>query len=111
LQVSQPTVSRDLTELNRVAQKYLYTLAKNGMAPRYREALDTVALVKREGFRLYDEWRRANPCENNNMNAKYILGAFQSRYLFWCAIFVAMRIVESEGIMTLYLYEALHELM
>jgi hypothetical protein len=59
LQVSQPTVSLDLTELNRVAQKYLYTLAKNGMAPRYREALDTVALVKREEFRLYDKWRRA----------------------------------------------------
>ena len=57
LQVSQPTVSRDLTELNRAAQKYLYTLARNGMAPRYKEALDTVALVKLEGFRLYDEWR------------------------------------------------------
>jgi hypothetical protein len=80
------------------------------MAPRYK-ALDTVALVKREGFRLYDEWRRANPCENNNMNTKYILSAFQSRYVSWYAIFVAMRIVESEGIMTLYLYEALHELM
>jgi len=57
LQVSQPTVSRNLTELNRAAQKYLYTLARNGMAPRYKEALDTVALVKREVFRLYDEWR------------------------------------------------------
>ncbi|MGE5662248.1 MAG: hypothetical protein ACM3X1_08375 [Ignavibacteriales bacterium] len=66
MQVSQPTVSLDLTELNHAAQKSLYTLAKNGMAPRYKEALDTVALVKREGFRLYDEWRRTNPCENNN---------------------------------------------
>jgi hypothetical protein len=81
------------------------------MAPHYREALDTVALVKREGFRLYDEWRRANPCENNNMDTKYILGAFQARYLSWYAIFLAMRIVESDEIMTLYLYEALHELM
>jgi hypothetical protein len=28
LQVSQPTVSRDLTELNREAQKHLYSIAK-----------------------------------------------------------------------------------
>jgi hypothetical protein len=33
------------------------------------QVLDTVTLVKREAFRLYDFWRDSNNGENNNSNS------------------------------------------
>ena len=54
LKVDQSTVSRDIKELKKQSQQFVYDLAKSDLAYCYKQCLDGIEEVKRRGWDIFN---------------------------------------------------------
>ena len=54
LKVDQSTVSRDIKELKKMSQQFVYDLAKSDLAYCYKQCLDGIEEVKRRGWDIFN---------------------------------------------------------
>jgi transcriptional antiterminator len=54
LKVDQSTISRDIKELKRMSQQFVYDLAKSDLAYCYKQCLDGIEEVKRRGWEIFN---------------------------------------------------------
>ncbi len=54
LGVGQATISRDVKELKRTCQQFVYDLAKSDLAYEYKKSLDGIEEAKKEGWRIFN---------------------------------------------------------
>jgi DNA-binding transcriptional ArsR family regulator len=54
LRVDQSTISRDVKELKKMSQQFVYDLAKSDLAYCYKQCLDGIEEVKRKGWDIFN---------------------------------------------------------
>jgi transcriptional antiterminator len=54
LKVDQSTVSRDIKELKKMSQQFVYDLARSDLAYCYKQCLDGIEEVKRRGWDIFN---------------------------------------------------------
>jgi len=54
LKVDQSTISRDIKELKKLSQQFVYDLAKSDLAYCYKQCLDGIEEVKRKGWDIFN---------------------------------------------------------
>ena len=80
LKISQPTLSRDIHAIKKVAQKFFYGLAKENMMFEYMKLIRNIDLVARECWNIVND-KSNKPTQKDKINAlKLSLDAEQSRH-------------------------------
>ena len=63
LKVDQSTISRDITALKVLSQRFVFDLAKSDLAYYYKQCLDGIEEVRRKGWEIFKG-------QNNNLTPK-----------------------------------------
>lgn len=80
LSISQPTLSRDIHAIKKVAQKFFYGLAKENMMFEYMKLIRNIDLVARECWNIVND-KSNKSTQKDKINAlKLTLDAEQSRH-------------------------------
>jgi hypothetical protein len=80
LKISQPTLSRDIHAIKKVAQKFFYGLAKENMMFEYMKLIRNIDMIARECWNIVND-KSNKSTQKDKINAlKLTLDAEQSRH-------------------------------
>jgi hypothetical protein len=78
LGVGQATISRDVKELKRTCQQFVYDLAKSDLAYEYKKSLDGIEEAKKEVWRIFNN--PFVPVRERLLALKIIMQADETRF-------------------------------
>jgi hypothetical protein len=80
LSISQPTLSRDIHAIKKVAQKFFYGLAKENLMFEYMKLIRNIDLVGRECWNIINDKSNKSTQKDKISAMKLTLDAEQSRH-------------------------------